>query len=94
MSDSDRDAGPDGEDGWKFDPDAGEEGGSEDPPETPGDPPEEADGWRFELDDVDEEGIIRSSIEPGRIDRENAVFVLLGVVAMVLVFVRLWTVVA
>jgi hypothetical protein len=87
MSDPDRDAGED-EDGWKFDPD----GESEAPPEASTPPEEDPDGWRFDLEDVDDEGIVRKSIEPGPVNRENAVFVLLGALAMVLVFVRLWMV--
>ncbi len=49
-----------------------------------GDDDPEEDEWRFSLDDVGEDGVTGSfgpaeSIEPQEIDRENAVFVLLGV---------------
>lgn len=87
MSDSDRDADPDDEAGWKFDPDGSDDEGRERVVEVE-DP--EAQNWRFELDDVDEDGIVEDSIEPQDVGFENAVFVLLGALAMVLVFVRLW----
>lgn len=47
------------------------------------------DGWRFSLDDVDEDGIVTTEIEPEELDLENAAFVVLGAIAMVLVFFRL-----
>lgn len=49
-----------------------------------------ADGWRFQLDEVDENGIVQPEaepIEPGRVDIENALFVTVGVLGTLLVFV-------
>ncbi|PSQ15877.1 hypothetical protein BRD00_12750 [Halobacteriales archaeon QS_8_69_26] len=69
----------------------GDDEGSGDPrsrANTPDVETEEA-SWRFELDDVDEDGIVRTEIEPEELDPENVAFVILGVIAMVLVFFRL-----
>lgn len=49
-----------------------------------------ADGWRFQLDEVDENGIVQPEaepIEPERVDLENALFVTVGVLGTLLVFV-------
>lgn len=46
--------------------------------------------WRFSLEDVSEEGVVRSRIEAGDPNPEHVLFVVLGAVAMVLVFVRLF----
>ena len=98
MSDSDGRSGDDAgsrdgrdDEGWRFDPD--ESGGNRDDPADPGDDPVATDdeGWRFDVDDVDEDGIVRQSIEPGQINPENAVFVLLGAIAMVVVVYQLYT---
>lgn len=64
---------------------------SPDDPAVEGAPEEPSDGWRFGLDEVDEEGIVRPAIEPGRPDPEHVLFVVLGAIATVLVFFRLWT---
>jgi hypothetical protein len=52
------------------------------------------DDWRFGLSEVDEDGVVTPPITPEKIDPENALFVLLGAIAMVLVFVRLWLLVS
>lgn len=44
--------------------------------------------WRFDVDEVDENGVVDVSIEPEAVDRENAVFVLFGVVLAVLILAR------
>lgn len=41
--------------------------------------------WTFALDDVDENGIVRPTLEPGSPELENVVFVLLGAVGILLV---------
>ena len=53
---------------------------------------EAAESWQFELDEVDEDGIVRSRsrIETGDPEPEHVLFVVLGALSMVLVFVRLW----
>jgi hypothetical protein len=88
MSDSDRDVGPDENEGWKFEPD-GNDGDDRGESAVEGTEPD-AENWRFELDEVGEDGVVEDSIEPQHVDFESAVFVLLGALAMVLVFVRLW----
>ena len=48
------------------------------------------DGWRFRLDEVDENGIVQPEaepIEPERITLENALFVTVGALGTLLVFV-------
>ncbi len=49
--------------------------------------------WRFGVDDVGEDGVVQSVIEAENPDLEHAAFVVLGALAMVLVFVHLWTLV-
>ena len=47
-------------------------------------------GWRFALDEVDENGIVTPTeepIEPESVDLENALFVAVGIVGTLLVFV-------
>ncbi|WP_313691154.1 DUF7312 domain-containing protein [Halorarum halobium] len=47
-------------------------------------------GWRFALDDVDEDGIVgpeTDPIEPEHVSVENALFVTVGVLGTLLVFV-------
>jgi general stress protein YciG len=51
--------------------------------------PEDEDTWRFSLDEVGEDGTTRPPIEAGSPEAENVLFVVLGAVATVLVFVRL-----
>ena len=58
-------------------------------PDSPEEAPED-DGWRFALDEVDENGIVgpeAEPIEPESIDLENALFVAVGVLGTLLVFV-------
>lgn len=95
MAPGDEERGSDGEDldrsvGWE---DPGEADGDGDPrtrANETADPGEaDDDGWRFDLDEVDEDGIVTTDIEPEELDAENVAFVLLGAIAMVLVFVRL-----
>lgn len=46
--------------------------------------------WRFAVDDVDENGIVQAEaepIEPERVNLENALFVTVGVLGTLLVFV-------
>ncbi len=78
---TDRDAGAD--------PAAGREGDAGGPPDGDGD----EEDWRFGVDDVGEDGLVQTAIEAEEPDPEHAVFVVLGALAMVLVFVHLWTLV-
>lgn len=51
---------------------------------------DEGGGWRFALDEVDENGIVtpdEGPIEPESVDLENALFVVVGVLGTLLVFV-------
>lgn len=57
----------------------------------PGDGPDEGEVWRFGLDEVDGDGIVQSTIEPGNPSLENVLFVVLGVLGMVLLIVWLWS---
>jgi len=82
------DSSPDRGDGTGDDS-RGEEGTDEDSPSGGGDVD---DAWRFGLDDVDEDGIVQSTIEPGKPSLENALFVVLGVLGMVSLIAWLWTV--
>ena len=76
------------------DRDAGGRAGSGPAPDggVSDDGPDDDDGeWRFGLDDVDEDGIVetereRSPIEPESVSIENAVFVAIGALGTVLVF--------
>jgi len=54
---------------------------------------DESEEWRFGVEDVDEDGAVSSVVEAETPDLEHAVFVVLGALAMVLVFVHLWTLV-
>jgi hypothetical protein len=65
----------------------GEEGTEDDSQSGDGDVD---DAWRFGLDDVDEDGIVQSTIEPGTPSLENALFVVLGVLGMVSLIAWLW----
>jgi len=49
-----------------------------------------AETWRFDLDEVNDEGIVQTRIEAGDPEPEHVLFVVLGALAMVLVFARLW----
>lgn len=51
------------------------------------------DDWRFDVDEVGDDGVVTSTVERETIEAEHALFVVLGALAMVLVFVRLWTLV-
>lgn len=86
---------------------SGSRGESEQPPTEPpagrdGPSPESQDNadtdvdeeWRFGVDDVDEDGVIDTSIEPETITTENAAFVVLGIVIAVLILARTVTVFA
>ena len=70
---------------------AGGEGGVD--PARRDDGAGEGDDWRFDVDDVDEDGLVQSAIEAEDPDLEHAAFVVLGALAMVLVFAHLWTLV-
>ena len=61
-----------------------------DTPEDAAEPDDPDDGWRFGLDEVDENGIVvpdEGPIEPESVDLENALFVGVGVLGTLLVFV-------
>jgi|APHM01.1.fsa_nt_gi hypothetical protein len=68
-------------------------GGGGDGSARDGDTSDEADDWRFGVEEVGEEGVVQSAIEVEEPTLEHAVFVVLGALAMVLVFVHLWTLV-
>ncbi len=83
--------------------DSGGTDGSRQPPAGRDDPSPESpnsvdtdgdDEWRFGVDDVDQNGVIETSIEPETVRVENAVFVVLGVVIAVLILARAVTVFA
>lgn len=70
-------------------------GGDDPSPESPNSvDTDEDDEWRFGVDDVDQNGVIETSIEPETVGVENAVFVVLGVVIAVLILARAVTVFA
>lgn len=79
MSDRSRDTPDDGVSGEDDDPSAVDEGTVDE-----GTVDEESE-WRFSVDEVGPDGVTReeSSIEPERIDPENALFVALGVLVAV-----------
>lgn len=57
---------------------------SESPPDDRGDAAEpdedeHEEAWAFGLDDVDEDGVVGDTIEPGEPSAESALFVVLGV---------------
>lgn len=70
--------------------DSPDSGSDHDPPKSQSTDDGENGQWRFGLDDVDEEGIVKATIEPGEPTLEHVLFVVLGALAMVLVIVRLW----
>lgn len=53
-------------------------------PDTPGDGME----WKYAVEDVDENGVVTDTLEPGNPALENMMFVLLGVAIAVFVVVR------
>ena len=89
-------SGKSGSRGESEQPPAGPPSGRDDPsPESPDSIDTAADDeWRFGVDDVDENGVIDTSIEPETIAAENAAFVVLGVVIAVLILARTVTVFA
>jgi hypothetical protein len=98
MPDSDErpggDGSRDGSDGeeWRFDPgnDEALDASASDAGADADADADEDEGWRFSLDDVDEDGVVRRSIEPGEPKLENVVFVVLGAIAMVVVVYQLY----
>lgn len=74
---------------FAYDPEEVTEDGPE--PETEAEATDDEERfWRFDLDEVNEEGMVRRTIEAGDPKPENALFVVLGALATVLVFVHLW----
>jgi len=94
-SDPDPDSDPDSDPDASADAPTGESGDGGPAPRTDGTPDGdgEDDAWRFGVDDVDEDGLVQSAIEAEDPELEHAVFVVLGALAMVLVFAHLWTLV-